>query len=317
MAELRQYRYFVEIARHGSFTAAAKSLHVTQSLLSEQVMRLERDLDCRLFDRGRHGARLTPAGEALVSHAEQLLRLSADIERSVGSWGQPRRTQLRVALTVTQILDGIPELLADFERAHEDVEVLVEDVDTAEAFLRVNTGRLDVGIVSVSDTAFEAQTPAGISVTKLLEEDFVLLVPADHRLAAFDRVPLAQLRDERTIVFLRSSALRRVTNELLERENVSVRDTIESGRLDIAVRMVGVGLGVCLLPRTTAILAEAANARVVELDAADPPKRLLLALHRDDSPNAELGRGARPGDPGADRDDDRGRSGAASRRSRR
>src|SRR4051812_3755138 len=164
-------------------------------------MRLERDLDCRLFDRGRHGARLTPAGEALVSHAEQLLRLSADIERSVGRWGQPRRTQLRVALTVTQILDGIPELLAEFERAHEDVEVLLEDVDTAEAFLRVNTGRLDVGVVSVSDTAFESQTPAGIAVTKLLEEDFVLLVPDGHRLATFDRVPLAQLRDERTIVF--------------------------------------------------------------------------------------------------------------------
>src|SRR3954463_9663312 len=147
MAELRQYRYFVEIARHGSFTAAAKSLHVTQSLLSEQMIRLERDLDCRLFDRGRRGERLPPGGEALVSHAEQLLRLSADIERSVGSWGQPRRTQLRVALTVTQILDGIPELIADFERAHDDVEVLVDDVDTAEAFLRVNTGRLDVGIV--------------------------------------------------------------------------------------------------------------------------------------------------------------------------
>ena len=160
----------------------------------------------------------------------------------------------------------------------------------------------------MSDTAFEAQTPAGISVTKLLEEDFVLLVPADHRLAAFDRVPLAQLRDERTIVFLRSSALRRVTNELLERENVSVRDTIESGRLDIAVRMVGVGLGVCLLPRTTAILAEAANARVVELDAADPPKRLLLALHRDDRSERRARRGARPGDPDADRGDDRRRS---------
>src|SRR5690349_24441984 len=123
MAELRQYRYFVEIARHGSFTAAARSLHVTQSLLSEQVMRLERDLECRLFDRGRHGAQLTAAGEALVSHAEQLLRLSQDIERSVGRWGQPRRTQLRVALTVTQILNWIPELLADFEQAHEGVEI--------------------------------------------------------------------------------------------------------------------------------------------------------------------------------------------------
>ena len=51
---------------------------------------------------------------------------------------------------------------------------------------------------------------------------------------------------------------------------------------------LGVGLGVCLLPRTTAMLAEAANVRVVELDAADAPKRLLLALHRDDNPNAGL-----------------------------
>ena len=149
----------------------------------------------------------------------------------------------------------------------------------------------------------------GSRSTKLLEEDFVLLVPADHRLASFDRVPLAQLRDERAIAFLRSSALRRVTNELLDRERVSMRTTIESGRLDIAVRMVGVGLGVCLLPRTTALLAQAADVRVVELDAADPPKRLLLALHRDDNPNAGAQRGARRGDPNAHRCDDRGRPG--------
>jgi DNA-binding transcriptional LysR family regulator len=288
VVELRQYRYFVEIARRGSFTAASKTLRITQSALSEQVKQLERELDCRLFDRGRHGARLTPAGEALLAHAEQLLRLSVDIERSVGHWGKPRRTRLRLAMTVPPLLYWIPDLLADFERDHGDVEVLLEDISTAEIFLQVSTGRVDLGVVSISDSTFAGKTPAGITATKLLEEALVLLVPAAHRLAAFDSVPLAQLRDERVIAFLQSSALRRVTAELLDRESVSVRDTIESGRLDVAVRMVRVGLGVCLLPRSTMILADAENVKVVEIDAPDPPTRILLALHRDDSPNVEI-----------------------------
>ena len=101
-------------------------------------------------------------------------------------------------------------------------------------------------------------------------------------------MPLAQLRDERMVAFLRSSTLRRVTSELLDRENVNVRDTLESGQLDVLVRMVSVGLGLCLLPRSMMILADAANVKVVEIEAADPPKRILLALRRDDNPNAEI-----------------------------
>jgi DNA-binding transcriptional LysR family regulator len=288
MAELRQYRYFVEIARRGSFTAASRTLLVTQSALSEQMKQLESELDCRLFDRGRHGARLTPAGEALIPHAEQLLRLSLDVERLVGQWRARRQRQLRLAMTVPAPLDWIPDLLAEFEQAYDDVEILLEDTSTAEIFLRVSTGQLDLGVVSISDSTFEAAAPAGISATKLLEEDLVLLVPAAHRLAAFDRVPLGELRNERVIAMLQSSALRRVTNELLDRQSVRVRDTIESGRLDLAVRMVSVGLGICILPRSTTLLEHAPNVRVVEIDAPDPPRRILLALHRTDSPNAEL-----------------------------
>jgi DNA-binding transcriptional LysR family regulator len=288
VVELRQYRYFVEIARRGSFTAASKTLRITQSALSEQVMQLERQLDCRLLDRGRHGARLTPAGEALITHAEQLLRMSIEIERSVGHWDKPRRRGFRLAMTVPPLLYWIPDLLVEFEREHDDVEVLLEDLSTAEIFLQVSTGQLDFGVVSISDSTFEQKIPAGITATELLEEELVVLVPANHPLAAFDRVPLVQLRNERLIGFLRSSAVARVTNELLARENVSVRDTIESGRLDTAIRMVRVGLGVCILPRSTSMLDDAAGVKVIEIEAPDPPKRVLLALHRNDNPNVEL-----------------------------
>jgi DNA-binding transcriptional LysR family regulator len=288
VAELRQYRYFVEIARRGSFTAASKTLLVTQSALSEQVIQLERELDCRLFDRGRHGARLTDAGEALLVHAEQLLRLSSDIERSVSRWGKPRKRQIRLAMTVPPAFPWMAEVLAELERENEDVETVLEDVSTAEIFLEVGTGGVDLGIVSVSDAAFEAKAPAGITAVKLLEEDLVLLVPAVHELAAHEAVPLESLRNERAVAFLKGSSMRRLIDDLLERENVRVRNTLESGRLDVAIDMVAAGLGVCVVPRSATVLGDGLGVKVVELEAADPPKRVLLALSREDSPNADV-----------------------------
>ncbi len=86
MPELRHYRYFLEIARQGTFTAAAESLHMTQSALSEQVLQLERECGCLLFHRTRSGVKLTPAGEYLMPHAESLLQKAAETQDGLASF---------------------------------------------------------------------------------------------------------------------------------------------------------------------------------------------------------------------------------------
>src|SRR5258708_19552170 len=70
MAELRHYRYFVEIAKRGTFTAAAEALNMTQSALSEQILQLERECGSQLFNRRHSGITLTPAGDYLPPQAE-------------------------------------------------------------------------------------------------------------------------------------------------------------------------------------------------------------------------------------------------------
>ncbi|MBM3678087.1 MAG: LysR family transcriptional regulator, partial [Actinobacteria bacterium] len=159
MAELRQYRYFLEIARRGSFTAASRTLHITQSALSEQIMQLEREFDTRLFDRGRHGARLTPAGERLVARVEELLRVANEIERTVGQLGTQREA-LRLGMTMSPLLAWFPTIVAELERTVEGLVCTIEDIATAEIFLQVNTGDLDLGIISTSDpTVAESSSP--------------------------------------------------------------------------------------------------------------------------------------------------------------
>src|SRR5579884_2159895 len=83
MAELRHYRYFVEIARRGTFTAAAEALNMTQSALSEQILQLERECGSSLFLRRHTGISLTPAGEYLLHQAEALLARAAEIREGL------------------------------------------------------------------------------------------------------------------------------------------------------------------------------------------------------------------------------------------
>ena len=73
--ELRVLRYFLAVAREGSFTKASNVLHVTQPALSKQIMDLEGELDCKLFVRGSHSVRLTEDGFLLKRRAEEILEI--------------------------------------------------------------------------------------------------------------------------------------------------------------------------------------------------------------------------------------------------
>ena len=85
--ELRVLRYFLAVAREGSFTKASNVLHVTQPALSKQIMDLEGELDCKLFVRGSHSVRLTEDGFLLKRRAEEILEIE---ERTISEFTRNR-----------------------------------------------------------------------------------------------------------------------------------------------------------------------------------------------------------------------------------
>ena len=81
--EMRQLRYFVAVAEEGNFSAASRSLFVSQPPITRQIQQLEAELGVRLFERTRKGAVLTPAGRAFLDEARQILtRTKLAAERS-------------------------------------------------------------------------------------------------------------------------------------------------------------------------------------------------------------------------------------------
>ena len=99
--ELRQLAYFLAIAEERNFTRAAQRIPIAQPAISQQIHRLESELSEKLFVRDRRGIRLTPAGEALLPHAQAMLANADHAREAVGwRWPRPRAAAARAAVAV-------------------------------------------------------------------------------------------------------------------------------------------------------------------------------------------------------------------------
>src|SRR6266403_6179160 len=129
----RQVRAFCALARTGSFTQAARELHLTQSGVSHSMKALERDIGCRLLDRLGKKVVLTQAGEQLLHHATKILQEMENARESLlhlGKWGRGR---LRLGASTTACQHIIPTVLRDFKKEYPKSLISIEPGDTAEA----------------------------------------------------------------------------------------------------------------------------------------------------------------------------------------
>src|SRR3954471_5968434 len=146
---LQQLRYFLATIEHGSFSAAAETLHMAQPSLSEQVRKLESELGVQLFGRVGRGLKLTEAGRALRPHAERVL---AEVEAARASVVEIR--ELRGGTAAFGTFGGARyyftvDLVVDFHRRHPSVRIRLVGQNSAEVVELINAGELEAGAVSL------------------------------------------------------------------------------------------------------------------------------------------------------------------------
>lgn len=179
--DLLAVRTFLAVADTGQFQAAADDLEVTQQAVSKRIAGLEKELGARLFTRTSRGATLTPAGQAMLSHARDLI-LSA--ERIVAS---VQLTPLRVDVINRRI--GPAGLLRDFHRAYPETELEVLTLfDAGAAIAAVASGAADATFRAVT-----GKLPGGIESMRVLDEPHQLLVGPGHPLADAGAVTPSEL----------------------------------------------------------------------------------------------------------------------------
>lgn len=194
--ELRQLQYFVAVAEERHFGRAARRLYIAAPSLSQQIQALERDLHVTLFERSPRNVFLTPAGEVLLEHAHVLLARAERARNEVQcADGRHRHLTLRVAPAMEHVLDGP---LRDLSGSESGLEVTTATSTDSDAIRAVREEHIDAAIVWARSA--QDQDLAG---TALRQVPVHLALPAGHRLAARQTIPVADLVAETIVMFPR------------------------------------------------------------------------------------------------------------------
>jgi LysR family transcriptional regulator for metE and metH len=240
--EIRDFRLVVAITELGTLTRAGQQLNLTQSALSHQLADLERRLGAALFERS--GRRMIPnrLGARLASHGKELLQRLGDVERDVFDAAARREAVLRIATECYTCYHWLPPVLQEFRQLHPAVDVEVVPSATARPLAALIAGKIDLSIVST------VTRDRRISFAPLFEDELLLIVAPDHRLAGLRFVDPAELRHERVLTYSRpdeSTVYRRV----LAPAGVSPRQITPIQLTEAMIELVKSGMGVGVLAR--------------------------------------------------------------------
>jgi len=144
--DLRRLGHVLSVAQTRSFSRAAKQLSITQPALSRSIASLEADLELRLFDRGRGGVVITPAGKALIKEAEQLVSRARTLEQSAAQWRNGYTESVSFGLGPLPASIFMPRLLAEIARSHTRMVTNVSVCGVDDLIAALESDKIEFGI---------------------------------------------------------------------------------------------------------------------------------------------------------------------------
>ncbi len=270
MPQLSELKVFLTAAEELSFSRAAERLHLSQSAISQNIQALERDFGVELFTRQGRTVRLTEAGQALLPHAIELINSANRIGEFMHSLDGQVAGDLVIGCSTTSGKYLLPGLVAAFRRDYPLVRVYIKVMSRDEVINRLLDGRLSLGVTSLKVEQHE------LDYVPFFEDRVILIVPANHRWAAYGRALPADLVDEPMIVREEKAGTSQVLAEGLARHNITtdmLNVVMEIGNAEAIEMAVEEGIGI-------AFISELAAARGLALGRVKQVEVPGLDLHR-------------------------------------
>jgi DNA-binding transcriptional LysR family regulator len=177
--ELAQIRYFNAVARHGSFSAAARALGVTQPGLTKAVRRLEASLHCALFARLPRGVALTEQGQALLRHASQLEVQLQDARDEVRGMARGAAGVLRIGAGPSWLSRALPRIVAELAMRYPGLSFQVKGGFDRRLIESLQAGDLDLIVSALPD-----RRPDGLLAVPLTTDTISVVARQRHPLRA-------------------------------------------------------------------------------------------------------------------------------------
>lgn len=246
--ELRQIRYFIEVAKREHVTEAANELHVAQSAVSRALSNLEEELGVQLFIREGRNVRLTPIGRIFLERMQQAMRVIGDARQIIEEYTDPERGTVNVGFPSSLATYMLPTAISAFRDEYPNAKFRLHQGSYRQLMEAVIHGDINMallGPVPMDDAKLKGKI--------LFTEQVVALLPANHRLASSNSLELTELREESFVVFAKGFVLRDLLMDACRQNGFEPIISFEGEDIDAIKGLVSAGLGVSLVPEITLI----------------------------------------------------------------
>ncbi|MBI3792323.1 MAG: LysR family transcriptional regulator [Gemmatimonadetes bacterium] len=282
--ELRHLRLVAAIAAHGSLTAAARALHITQPAASLQLRDIETRLRTPLFVRTPRRLEPTAAGERILRLARGVLAEVESFERQVAGGAFANVSgAVRLATECYTSFHWLPGVLKVFRERWPGIDVRIAPEHTNYPALALRDGLLDVALLHRNPR------DRRLRLERLFDDELVVIMAPDHRLARRTHVAASEFAREHLILYGGSADAPSMVQEVLDAAGVVPARLTRIQLTEAITELVAAGLGVGVLARwAVAPLVRAGTLAAVRFTPRGCPRTWFMAVRADDPAPAYL-----------------------------
>jgi len=275
MLDVRRLWILHEVARCGSFTAAAQALAYTPGAISQQIAVFEREVGIQLVQRGARGVSLTEPGRLLVAEAEPVFRKLASIEEQLRDFGGLKTGLLRLGWFATAGSTLVPRAIAAFRVKYPGIELDLFQGDPDECLPRLQASEINLALVY--QFPLEQPLPRTIEQLDLMDDPLHVGLPTQHPLSVRDEVDLADLAGEHWVQGVTRGPTLDVLPQACRGVGVAPHVVMRTDDRTVVEGLVAAGVGVALIPQIT-LPDVRPDIAVRRLRSADLRRKVRIAL---------------------------------------
>ncbi|MEK7374008.1 MAG: LysR family transcriptional regulator [Thermodesulfobacteriota bacterium] len=273
---LNQLKTFYMAAKHGSLSAAAEAMCITQPAVTKGIQRLQEYYEIKLFNRFGKKMALTDAGEVLSGIAESIFEMENQAEESLRDFQQRKRGFIRILSSESFGSYYLPFIINRFSKANPGIRISVDLLPTEQVVEKTAALSNDLGFISYPVPHKK------LFMREILEDSYQIIVPPGHPFALKAVIEPEDLAGQSVIVHEKGSAPRKSTEEFAGKHNIHLTIPLELSNNEAIKTAVEEGVGIAIITRRV-VSKEIEMGKLRAIPLSDPAmtRKFYLIHHKD------------------------------------
>lgn len=242
--ELRHLRYFITVAEELNFSKAALKLYTAQPSLSQQIKDLEEDVGVKLLNRTKRKVELTEEGAVFLEQARLTLAQADKAVAMARQVSQAKQQMLRIGFVPVAEMKIFPYILPNLRVQNPDLKIELLSLNNNEQIRLLKKGDLDLTFTRHNFNSDEIESQF------VIREPLIFLLPNDHPLAKYERIPVKALNGIDFIIpsAEQSLTLNQAILDFAKANGIELNIVQKADNILFNINSIGMGLGCTILP---------------------------------------------------------------------